>query len=165
MDPATLNIDPRKVEAKITSRTKAIVPVHFAGRACDMDALIAIAQRYGLRPAPFYLGIGYAVLGLGLSALPVRDTRQHVGREISQHHGSSETLVFWEVFRRASFGDRDLFAASQAGLVNNLNFGMSWGILPEIHSQFTAKRAERFRRAPTALLFGRWAPQVSGTPD
>jgi dTDP-4-amino-4,6-dideoxygalactose transaminase len=48
VDPATLNIDPRKVEAKITSRTKAIVPVHFAGRACDMDALIAIAQRYGL---------------------------------------------------------------------------------------------------------------------
>ena len=48
VDPATLNIDPREVEAKITSRTKAIVPVHFAGRACDMDALIAIAQRYGL---------------------------------------------------------------------------------------------------------------------
>jgi dTDP-4-amino-4,6-dideoxygalactose transaminase len=48
VDPATFNIDPREVEAKITSRTKAIVPVHFAGRACDMDALVTIAQQRGL---------------------------------------------------------------------------------------------------------------------
>src|SRR5262249_42310880 len=46
--PATLNIDPREVEAKITSRTKVVLPVHFAGRACDMDALVAIAQQRGL---------------------------------------------------------------------------------------------------------------------
>jgi len=96
-----------------------------------------IAQRYGLRPQPFYLGIGYAVLGLGLSALLVRDTRHHVGHEISQHHGAvTETLPFWEVFRRASIGDRNLFAASQAGLVNNLNFGMSWGIFPLFFASF-----------------------------
>jgi MFS family permease len=110
------------------SRGLAVGLNEFAGYlAVGITTFLAafIAQRYGLRPQPFYLGIGYAVLGLGLSALPVRDTRQHVGREISQHHGSSETLVFWEVFRRASFGDRDLFAASQAGLVNNLNFGMT----------------------------------------
>jgi dTDP-4-amino-4,6-dideoxygalactose transaminase len=48
VDPASLNIDPQQVAAKITSRTKAIVPVHFAGRACDMDALVAIAQRRAL---------------------------------------------------------------------------------------------------------------------
>ena len=48
VDPATFNIDPREVEAKITSHTKAIIPVHFAGLACDMDALVAIAQRHGL---------------------------------------------------------------------------------------------------------------------
>jgi dTDP-4-amino-4,6-dideoxygalactose transaminase len=48
VDPATLNIDPEAVAAKITGRTKAIVPVHFAGRACDMDALVTIAQRHGL---------------------------------------------------------------------------------------------------------------------
>jgi hypothetical protein len=76
------------------------------------------------------------VLGLGLSALLVRYTRQHVGQEISQHHGSAETLAFWEVFRRASFEDRNLFAASQAGLVNNLNFGMSWGIFPLFFASF-----------------------------
>jgi dTDP-4-amino-4,6-dideoxygalactose transaminase len=48
VNPATLNIDPQEVTAKITSRTKAILPVHFAVRACDMDALVAIAQRHGL---------------------------------------------------------------------------------------------------------------------
>ncbi len=45
VDPITSNIDPKQVEAKITERTKAILPVHFAGRACDMDALAAIAKR------------------------------------------------------------------------------------------------------------------------
>src|SRR5437764_517732 len=48
VDPVTFNIDPDEVAAKITSRTKAIVPVHFAGRPCDMDALVTIAQRHGL---------------------------------------------------------------------------------------------------------------------
>jgi MFS family permease len=89
-----------------------------------------IAQRYGLRPAPFYLGIGYAVLGLALSILLVRDTRHHVGLEIARQSTGTETLGFWQIFRHASFGDRNLFAASQAGLVNNLNDGMSWGIFP-----------------------------------
>src|SRR3974390_1634059 len=85
-----------------------------------------LAERYGLRPQPFYLGIGYAALGLILSTLLVRDTRHHVGLEVSRHHAAtSDAVAFWEVFRRASFHDRNLFAASQAGLVNNLNFGMS----------------------------------------
>jgi len=95
-----------------------------------------IAQRYGLRPEPFYLGIVYAVLGLALSVLLVRDTRQHVALEISRHAAGTETLGFWQVFRRTSFGDRNLFAASQAGLVNNLNDGMSWGIFPLFFAGF-----------------------------
>jgi MFS family permease len=95
-----------------------------------------IAQRYGLRPAPFYLGIAYAALGLLLSVLLVRDTRRHVGLELSRHAKPAETVGFWEIFRRASFGDRNLFAASQAGLVNNLNDGMSWGIFPLFFSAF-----------------------------
>jgi dTDP-4-amino-4,6-dideoxygalactose transaminase len=49
IDPHTLNIDPDQVERKITSRTKAILPVHFAGRACDMDRLCAISERYHLK--------------------------------------------------------------------------------------------------------------------
>ena len=62
--------------------------------------------------------------------LLVRDTRDHVGLEISRYVSGERLISFWEVFRRASFRDRNLFAASQAGLVNNLNFGMSWGIFP-----------------------------------
>jgi MFS family permease len=89
-----------------------------------------IAERYGLRPAPFYLGMGYAVLGLLCSIVLIRDTREHVALEISRHEQKPETIAFREVFRRTSFGDRNLFAACQAGLVNNLNDGMSWGILP-----------------------------------
>lgn len=49
IDPITMNLDPREVEARITGRTRALVPVHFAGRPCDMDALGAIARRHGLR--------------------------------------------------------------------------------------------------------------------
>jgi dTDP-4-amino-4,6-dideoxygalactose transaminase len=48
IDPMSLNIDPAAVEAAITERTKAILPVHFAGRPCDMDALCSIAERHGL---------------------------------------------------------------------------------------------------------------------
>ncbi|MEN3974276.1 MFS transporter [Emcibacter sp. SYSU 3D8] len=95
-----------------------------------------LAQRYGLRPEPFYLGIGYAVLGLLLSVLLVRDTRDHVGLEIANHAREASPIGFREVFRRASYGDRNLFAASQAGLVNNLNDGMSWGIFPLFFTSF-----------------------------
>lgn len=89
-----------------------------------------IAERYGLRPAPFYVGIGYAVFGLLCSMLLIRDTREHVALEVARHGPATQSMRFWDVFRRTSFGDRNLFAASQAGLVNNLNDGMSWGILP-----------------------------------
>src|SRR5215472_374740 len=89
-----------------------------------------IAERYGLRPAPFFIGIAYAVLGLLFSILLIRDTRAHVALEVSQHAGAPEAMGFWQVLRRTSVGERNLFAACQAGLVNNLNDGMSWGILP-----------------------------------
>src|SRR5215813_12126541 len=115
------------------SRGLAVGLNEFAGYlSVGITAFVTgfIAQRYGLRPEPFYLGIAYAVLGLLLSFLLIRDTREHVALEVSQHRGTAESMGFWEVFRRASFGDRNLFAASQAGLVNNLNDGMSWGILP-----------------------------------
>lgn len=121
------------------SRGLAVGLNEFAGYlSVGLTAFLTgyIAQRYGLRPVPFYLGIGYAVLGLALSVLLVRDTREHVQLEISRHAAPTETLRFWEIFRRASFGDRNLFAASQAGLVNNLNDGMSWGIFPLFFAGF-----------------------------
>jgi MFS family permease len=91
-----------------------------------------IATRYGLRPAPFYLGLAYAVAGLLLSLLLVRDTGAHLALERRLHArpASATSLSFGRIFARVSLTDRSLFAASQAGLVNNLNDGMSWGILP-----------------------------------
>jgi MFS family permease len=105
----------------------------FAGYlAVGLTAFLTgyLATIYGLRPVPFYLGVGYAALGLMLSALVVRDTREHVALERSQHPRIETSLSFPEVFLRTSLTDRNLFAASQAGLVNNLNDGMSWGIFP-----------------------------------
>ncbi len=122
------------------SRGLAVGLNEFAGYlSLGLTAFFAgyIAQHYGLRPQPFYLGMGYAILGLILSALIVRDTRHHVGHEIAHHHASAhEELGFWEVFGRASFKNRNLLATSQAGLVNNLNFGMSWGIFPLFFASF-----------------------------
>jgi MFS family permease len=95
-----------------------------------------IAQRYGLRPAPFYLGIVYGVLGLALSVLLVRDTRSHVRLEAESYSAPAQSLSFRQVLRLTTIGDRNLFAASQAGLVNNLNDGMSWGIFPLYFAAF-----------------------------
>jgi MFS family permease len=89
-----------------------------------------IASEYGsLRPEPFYLGIGYAVFGLIVSIFFVRDTGHHVKVESSKH-APVQKVSFKEVFLESSFKDRNLFAASQAGLVNNLNDGMNWAIFP-----------------------------------
>lgn len=76
------------------------------------------------------LGVAYAVLGTVLSVLVVRDTRDHLKLEMANHAQVETPIGFREVFAITSFRDRNLFAASQAGLVNNLNDGMSWGIFP-----------------------------------
>ena len=95
-----------------------------------------LASLYGLRPVPIYLGVIYACAGLALSVLVVRDTRQHVQLEAAGLAKAESTLSFREVFALTSFKDRNLFAASQAGLVNNLNDGMSWGIFPLYFTAF-----------------------------
>lgn len=105
----------------------------FAGYlAVGLTAFLTgyLASRYGLRPMPIYLGVGYAVAGTVLSILVIRDTRQHVQVEAARSTKPVSTLSFREVFVLTSFRDRNLMAASQAGLVNNLNDGMSWGIFP-----------------------------------
>ena len=89
-----------------------------------------IAQRAGLRPEPFYLGIAYAGLGLALSTLFVRETRGHARHEESSHDETRAGLSTREVFVLTSFRERALSACSQAGLVNNLNDGLAWGIFP-----------------------------------
>jgi MFS family permease len=89
-----------------------------------------IAAHAGLRPEPFYLGLAYAGLGLGLSALVVRETRGHAQHERDTLHGTTATLSTREVFTTTSFSEPALSAVSQAGLVNNMNDGLAWGIFP-----------------------------------
>jgi MFS family permease len=95
-----------------------------------------LASAYGLRPEPFYLGVAYVALGLFVSAFLVRDTGGHVRLEMESHPPEPSPLGFREVFSRTSFKDRNLFACSQAGLVNNLNDGMSWGVFPLFFASF-----------------------------
>jgi MFS family permease len=88
-----------------------------------------IAEQAGLRPGPFLLGLAYAGLGLGASVLFVRETSSHVDHEQSTRP-LVDRLAWREVVLRTSLRDRSLSAACQAGLVNNLNDGMAWGLLP-----------------------------------
>ncbi|RUV73055.1 MAG: MFS transporter [Mesorhizobium sp.] len=121
------------------SRGLAVGLNEFAGYlAVGVTALLTgyLAAQYGLRPVPIYLGIGYAGVGAALSILLVRDTRDHVRLEASSHAQQAAPISFRQVFSLTSFGDRNLFAASQAGLVNNLNDGMSWGIFPLFFASF-----------------------------
>ena len=111
----------------------------FAGYlAVGLTALATgyLASVYGLRPEPFYLGVAYVLFGLFISIFLVRDTGEHVRLEMESHPQESDPLNFREVFSRTSFKDRNLFAASQAGLVNNLNDGMSWGVFPLFFATF-----------------------------
>jgi MFS family permease len=93
-----------------------------------------IAAASGLRPKPFYLGIGYAAAGLILSLFFVRETRGHVEHESRQSSQelskSSQQKSFGDVFAITSWRNRTLRGVCQAGLVNNLNDGMAWGIFP-----------------------------------
>ena len=107
----------------------------FAGYVAVAGSAFAtglIAANYGLRPEPFYLGVGFVVIGLLLSVLAVRETKHHVAAE-AQRHGAlltTEMPTQKEIFWRTTLLDRNLSSVSQAGLVNNLNDGMAWGLFP-----------------------------------
>jgi MFS family permease len=93
-----------------------------------------IAETAGLRPAPFLLGLAFAALGIGLSSVFVRETAGHVAHEVANHvvdtDGHDGDLTARQVFALGTWRDRSLSSASQAGLVNNLNEGMAWGLFP-----------------------------------
>jgi MFS family permease len=99
--------------------------------AVALTALLtgAIAADAGLRPEPFLVGVAYAALGLGLSTLAVRETRGHARHEATSHAEASD-LTDRQVFVRTSLREPALSSASQAGLVNNLNDGLAWGLFP-----------------------------------
>jgi MFS family permease len=91
-----------------------------------------LAARYGLRPAPFLFGAVCIVIGLGLSAAVVRETRGHAETEARLHDPAvaHSDLAGRGVFSHTSFGERALSAACQAGMVNNLNDGLAMGLFP-----------------------------------
>ena len=119
----------------------------FAGYlAVSLSALATgfLAASYGLRPVPFIPGLVFALMGLFLSVFFVRDTGAHARHEATltndstqaaknpskDDHTSATEPSFGQIMWLASWKDRALFAASQAGLVNNLNDGMVWGLVP-----------------------------------
>ena len=101
-----------------------------------------LAAAYGLRPEPFYLGIAFAALGLALSTLAVRETREHARLEAGTHSARNDgrhnhlhaDLTDREVFAQTSLREPALSSATQAGLVNNLNDGLAWGLFPVLFS-------------------------------
>ena len=88
----------------------------------------SLAAAYGLRPAPFLLGLAYAALGLGLTLVVVRETLGHVHVEAAGHGPSP--VGTRQVFALTTLREPALSSASQAGLVNNLNDGLAWGLFP-----------------------------------
>jgi MFS family permease len=95
-----------------------------------------IATSYGLRPHPFYLGVVFVVVGLTLSVVLVRDTTDHVTHEAAALDAATpvERPSPRDVFWRTTLRDRNLSSVSQAGLVNNLNDGMAWGLFPLVYA-------------------------------
>ncbi|MCE3260328.1 MAG: transporter, partial [Bacteroidetes bacterium] len=87
-----------------------------------------IAGNIGLRPYPFYIGIALSVLGLLLSWIFIKDTRHHVAKESETNNIPQLKNVFWDT----TLFDRNLGSVTQAGLINNLNDGMMWGLFPII---------------------------------
>jgi MFS family permease len=89
-----------------------------------------IAERAGLRPEPFYLGIVFVALGLALSLVFVRETAGHARHEASLADAERSAPSVRGLLIRSLWRDRALFSVCQAGLVNNLNDGLAWGLFP-----------------------------------
>lgn len=105
--------------------------------AVGLTALLTgyLASKHGLRPQPFYIGIVYTIVGIIISIFLIRDTRQHAQLEAGKiavtpaGEKAHKPSLLW-VFKETSFKSKNLFSISQAGLINNLNDGMSWGVFP-----------------------------------
>ncbi len=102
------------------------------GYGCVAVAALAateVAARYGLRPYPFYIALGAALVGLAVAVALLRDTREHVEKEHQEMTGGGAVPRWGEIFRLVSWRNTSLMAAAQAGLVRNLADGMAWGLL------------------------------------
>jgi MFS family permease len=111
----------------------------YAALAMTALATGYLATAYGLRPAPFLLGAAYLALGLGLSTLAVRETRAHARHEAANHPTRADqldgSLSTRQVAKLTSLREPALSAASQAGMVNNLNDALAWGIFPVLYAR------------------------------
>jgi MFS family permease len=136
----------------------------FAGYlAVALSALAtgAIAQATHLRPEPFWLGAAFVAVGLFLSAVFVKDTTAQVVRETNDAVRPIDAPDQREVFARATWKDPNLSAVSQAGLVNNLNDGMAWGLFPLLYANAGMNLAQIGSLA--ALYPGVWGIAQLGT--
>ena len=147
----------------------------FAGYAAVAAAALAtglIAESMGFRPAPFWLGVAFVAAGTVISVFAVRETRGHAVQEARRSNDPAPMLTPWQVFARTTLGDRDLCAVSQAGLVNNLNDGMAWGLFPPIFMAAGASLGEvawLVALYPAAwgalqLFTGAWSDRVGRKP-
>ncbi|KAB2892900.1 MAG: MFS transporter [Bacteroidetes bacterium] len=89
-----------------------------------------VAAQTALRPYPFWMGVGFVLIGLLLSVFFVRETLGHVRQEAAQSNRIHSPIRFGEIFRRVSWQDKSFFSLSQGGMVNNLNDVVIWGLLP-----------------------------------
>jgi len=94
-------------------------------------ATAVIADKFGLRPYPFYIGIFLSFAGLFTSWFFIKDTKHHVAKETSISNMLHLKNIFWDT----TLFNRNLSSVTQAGLINNLNDGMAWGLFPIILSQ------------------------------
>ena len=111
----------------------------FAGYFAVAGSALAtgyIASRWGLRPEPFYLGVVFVFVGLFLSVTVIKETKGHAVHEatLGEASGEADLPGQREIFWRTSVKDRNLSSISQAGLVNNLNDGMAWGLFPLVYA-------------------------------
>jgi MFS family permease len=125
----------------------------FAGYIAVAGAAWAtgwVAAHEGLRPEPFYLGVVFVAFGLTLSLFLIRETHSHVTLESRLHTDLNHARPSHGIFWLTTIGDRNLSSISQAGLVNNLNDGMAWGLFPLF---FAAANMSLERTAALAAIY------------
>ena len=123
IDPATLNIDPRLVEAAITPRTKAIIPVHYAGLAADMPAILGIAKRHGLR-----------VVEDAAHALPSTSAGRRIGTL-----ASDATVFSFYANKTITTGEGGMLVTRDAALARRAMVMRLHGMSRDAFDRFTAK--------------------------
>ncbi|MFO1181649.1 DegT/DnrJ/EryC1/StrS family aminotransferase [Ottowia sp.] len=123
VDPVTLNIDPAQIEAALTPATRAILPVHYGGLACDMGAIFAIAQRHGLQ-----------VIEDAAHALPTRSKGALVGTL-----PSAATVFSFYANKTMTTGEGGMVVTRDDALAARMRVMRLHGISRDAFDRFTSK--------------------------